>query len=78
MSYQCEEKRIEDIKELRKQQRRKETNVKNKLEEANKARSIEVQVKKERQRLIQEDAKKRIEFKKRNDNFKKLQVLDKH
>jgi len=27
---------------------------------------------------MEEDARKRIEFKKRNMNFKKLQVLDKH
>jgi len=38
----------------------------------------EVEVRREKQRLIAEDNKKRIEFKKRNLNFKKLQVLDKH
>ena len=27
---------------------------------------------------MEEEAKKRVEFKKRNMNFKKLQVLDKH
>ena len=36
------------------------------------------EVKKERQRLIVEDAQKRKEFQKRNLNFKKLEVLDKH
>jgi len=39
---------------------------------------IEQEAKKERQRLVQEDNRKRMEFKKRNLNFKKLQVLDKH
>lgn len=49
-----------------------------KLAEAENNRLADLEVKKERQRLVQEDAKKRMEFKKRNLNFKKLQVLDKH
>ena len=38
----------------------------------------ELEIRREKKRLQELDAKKRIEFKKRNLNFKKLQVLDKH
>ena len=49
-----------------------------KLQEAENQRLLDLEVKKEKQRLVQEDNRKRIEFKKRNLNFKKLQVIDKH
>ena len=49
-----------------------------KLEKIEEQRLAEVEVRREKQRLMAEDNKKRIEFKKRNLNFKKLQVLDKH
>ena len=49
-----------------------------KLQEAENQRLLDLEVKKEKQRLVQEDNRKRIEFKNRNLNFKKLQVLDKH
>ena len=49
-----------------------------KLQQVNEQRQADVEVRREKQRLMQEDNKKRIEFKKRNLNFKKLQVLDKH
>ena len=58
--------------------RRKEEAIKRKLREAEEARLADLEVKKERQRLVQEDARKRLDFQKRNMNFRKLQVLDKH
>ena len=58
--------------------RRKEEAIKRKLREAEEARLADLEVKKERQRLVQEDARKRLDFQKRNMNFRKMQVLDKH
>ena len=78
MTRQCEEKRKEDTRIIKRQLREKEEKVRKKLQEADELRMAELEVKRERQRLVQEDAKKRLEFKKRNINFKKLQVLDKH
>jgi len=52
--------------------------VRRKLQQVEEQRLAEIEVRREKQRLIAEDKKKRIEFKKRTLNFKKLQVLDKH
>ena len=49
-----------------------------KLEEAERNRQLELEIKRERQRLINEDNRKRMEMDKKIRNFKKLQVLDKH
>lgn len=78
MSKQCTEKRREDSINLARQIRQKEAKVRKKLREAESNRIEDLEVKKERQRLVQEETRKRLEFKKRNLNFKKLQVLDKH
>ncbi len=78
MTKKCEEKRQDDIREIQRQLRLKEKRVRQKLAMSEQQRLEEVEIKKERQRLIKEDAEKRVEFKKRNLNFKKLQVLDKH
>lgn len=43
-----------------------------KLREAEEQRLEEIEIKKERQRLVQEETRKRLEYKKRNLNFKKL------
>ena len=48
------------------------------MQEVENQRIAELEVKKERQRLIMEDAQKKQEIQKRNANFKKLEVLDKH
>jgi len=48
------------------------------LKEIEERRLAELEVKKERQRLIMGDAQKKQEIQKRNANFKKLEVLDKH
>ena len=49
-----------------------------KLREVEQQRLTDLEVKRERQKLVQDDARKRMEFKKRNQNFRKLEVLDKH
>ena len=61
-----------------KQLRLKEREIKKKMQQIENQRIADLEVKKERQRLIMEDAQKKQEIQKRNANFKKLEVLDKH
>lgn len=46
--------------------RQKEDQVRKKLREAEQQRLAQLEIKRERQKLIQDDARKRMEFKKRN------------
>ena len=78
MTRQCEEKREEDKRNMQRLLKQKEALVRRKMLEVEEKRLAELEVKKERERLIMEDAQKRKEFQKRNANFKKLEVLDKH
>ena len=58
--------------------KQKEAKTRKKLQQVEEKRITEIEVHREKQRLMEEEAKKRIEIKRRNFNFKKLQVLDKH
>ena len=63
---------------MARQLRQKEAVIRRKMVDVEERSLADQEVKKERQRLIVEDAQKRKEFQKRNLNFKKLEVLDKH
>ena len=71
---QNEEEKRRSINQLK----RKEKELKKKMQEIENQRLADLEVKKERQRLVMEDAQKKQEIQKRNANFKKLEVLDKH
>ena len=71
---QNEEEKRNQLKQLRK----KEKDLRKKMEDIENQRLADLEVKKERQRLVMEDAQKKQEIQKRNANFKKLEVLDKH
>ena len=71
---QNEEEKRNQLKQLRK----KEKDLRKKMEDIENQRLADLEVKKERQRLIMEDAQKKQEIQKRDANFKKLEVLDKH
>ena len=51
---------------LKRKMRQKEDQVRKKLREVEQQRLTELEVKRERQKLVQDDARKRMEFKKRN------------
>ena len=57
---------------------RKQRQVEAKLKQNELERLEKMDIKRERQRLVQEENKKRIEFQKQSMNYWKLQVLDKH
>ena len=64
--------------QLQREMKQKEKRVQSKLQEAEQARLLELELKRERMRLVHEENKKRIELQKRNMHYKKLQIFEKH
>ena len=58
--------------------KRKEKKVAEKLAAAEETRLLELELKRERQKLVHEENQRRIEMQKRTLHFKKLQILEKH
>ena len=71
-------RREDEKKRLERQLKKKEKALNMKIQEIENKRLAEMEVKRERQRLVMEDAQKKQDIQKRNANFKKLEVLDKH